>query len=867
MSNFTISTRLLKNMTLNKENNSTSTRQKPLGKLHLRLKVKVQHNLEQSNKKEQLNPIIFAFPTAQIVSEERVPFIRFLHGNHGNEHELIWADIPIYSVLNGDWAGIRFMHYASFVCNDEEEKCKPYLRRRPFYNGILYLSDLIHKTPNETASEFKVELKDSCLIKSPKKMIRDDTTHITLYIKVLTLKFDEHYENKNEIVINLTNDRELSSQLTQSSKLPCSPFNQKHRRTHINLAEKACNKIYDFLYKQQPVLDEIRSMHVPRMPCNMWDILIPSPFFVLDLAENRPQEAFLTAALIIEDVPQKKFVEYAEQQFSNITTDDYYSSFNQVIIIALRTVMLFAHMCQYTADIRYNEKTKKVEDVERFVDVFYTGAGDCECLFKSAVCSFVAWFETELTEEMKKTKPHIYYLIKTLSLFVCSPCQGSAFGDSVDTEIEHTSDVDISKQPKVCHFFGFAIPRVIFARMTNILVLNKSDPLIYPWEKKLINWILESTNDCHPFPRPFHQLLQENSQLKKTTPKTIYTDNTNNEKQNNINNNWLEKETIVISLDQQTSTNVKPVSEKMSPLSNSNENDFSLFSADPETKKQQLRLKQKMELIAQKRSLLRKQFPSLRANLRIPGLSTVDPYESKSSDFYYMITEFWFPYYTLQNSRYDMSFEAFNKRLSVDDYGISARTMVYKPEDVILKPVAIFDEDEIEVALNTLGQQWPVAFPYEAYMLKGDNASSSRPFVAQKGQSINEKRSQQNAKEVTNPARTNSTSISIPTSSSTEMLKPSMELLELLKLSKDFPVSEEQQEKARQLFCSNYIRMFAKDRNCITFDVINDLRIILQQKLFGVFGIVCYVFHFPLAVNPNGEYVELIDIKLYFDSV
>jgi hypothetical protein len=422
----------------------------------LKMRLRVRHLRQQDTANEQLSPEIHVFFSKHVSPDSRRSLV--IDGNHGAESTIEFVVPCISRAIDGQFAVVRFLFYASFNPRAEDGHKQPYTRRRPFYNGFIHLTEL--------ANGKRISLKDSCLKPIDGGLERDPSSHIEI-----------------EII-------EYSSSGIDFSRR----FDESLRRKEIEMANGLTERIYDFLGRERPRVDVLRKTHVIRWPCNMHDILLPGSFFLMDLPENCPPEELLLHALAMNDMTAKEFCDIVEMQFSQSLNLS--AQFHRACIVAWRAISTFSYMCEYTADVCYDELRKKLKDVERFVDVFYTLAGDCECSFKAIIAQYHAWCELSL----EGASPAVVSFVRILRLFVCTAMIGTAHSAAASANKQGMSDEQL-----MCHFWGAAVPWCIFAKWTGVEYTPAHE-----WEKQLFPWILEATSDCHPSARPLHELCDVN---------------------------------------------------------------------------------------------------------------------------------------------------------------------------------------------------------------------------------------------------------------------------------------------------------------------------------------------------------------------
>lgn len=442
-------------------------------RLELDLTIKVKHKIKQSSNAEQINPHIFVYFSKHVTPEPRFQHAQRISANDGDVHQ-IRLNLSMFEFVDGAYAVLRFSHFAEFVPDAGQSRQLPYKRKRPFYAGYIHLSEL------EKNSMFRVYLRDSCLVTKTTPFSRQDDVHIELEITV------------NDISpINFTRK-----------------YSDDERDKQVDTITSLTKRYYSFFDSEEPVTDQMRSMHVPRMPCDMNDILLPAALFLMDLPENRPPHVLFDYALDIHDMTKEEFVSACKRQFSDVHGTKIHQDFHRACIVAWRTISLVSHMSDYTADIRYLETQKKTEDVERFVDIFYTLAADCEDLAKAIIIQFISWLESPEHND-NNTDSAIHFLVSIFKLFACTSMNGSAYSKSAVTSPSMEREID--PEHLICHFWAVATPWVIFSKWTGIKYTPK-----YAWEESgLFTWILEGTNDCHPCPRPLYTLCDNEQDRQK----------------------------------------------------------------------------------------------------------------------------------------------------------------------------------------------------------------------------------------------------------------------------------------------------------------------------------------------------------------
>jgi hypothetical protein len=447
------------------------------GHIQMDLELEPSFNIEL-DKKEEMDPIIHVFFSRHIIPSARMKYTKSFKAIEGRKVRLSF-NIPCREIIDGQFAVIRFYLHSSFYPTSESGKKMNFTRKRPFYHGFIYLSEIYEHLINDSKRNvFTVEMKDSSLAYINGKMQRENKSHVDLKMKVTNFALSEN---------------------VKFSRF----FSQDLRDKHVRITRKVVDRYYEYLNREEPVLECMRRMHVPTMPCNMYDIALPGAFFLMDLAENQPPEELLYFSLDIHDLSKEEFIKICELQFSNTSSSKIDPQFYRVLFVAWRVVSLFSHMCEYTSDVRFLKGRNELEDVERFIDVFYTRAGDCEDVGKAIIIMFLAWLEMN-QEEKKETKKEIYYLIQIYSLFVCSSMKGSAYSAKAESRISSSSSVDFNPDELICHFWTCTIPWNIFSKWTGIPYKKR-----YNWEDSLTTWVLEGTNDTHSSLRPIYELCEE----------------------------------------------------------------------------------------------------------------------------------------------------------------------------------------------------------------------------------------------------------------------------------------------------------------------------------------------------------------------
>ena len=456
-----------------------SARTQHTGRLSLDMDIYVKHLFQEDTTnvkaKQMKNPRIHTFFSAQVTPVDRRKHFQTFSGMNGTHANNVSFRInECANFIDGQFAVLRFTLHGDFETETETGAPSGYYRHRPFYQGFLFLSEI--KKPGD---RFTVYLKDACFAFIDKKLQRDTKTQVILDIVVKDFQ--------------LTN-----SAFTRT-------YDENVRSSHIEKMHQMTRRYYNFLEREgEPAFPEIRKMHVPRWPCNMYDIVLPAAFYLLDLPDNPPPASLFKFALEMHDMTDQEFSSIAKKQFDSY---DHHldPQFNRVCIVVWRTLCMFTNMCDYVPDVRLSHENGTNEDVERFIDVFYTLAADCEDLAKAIIAQFMAWSEYPLDQALKHSQG-LYYFIRVLRLFVCSSMKGSAYGVSAK-ESERT---DINSL--ICHFWSVVIPWHIFAKW-----INKKYQPTYPWEKHLTTWVLEGTNDCHPSMRPLEELCENEKidQVKK----------------------------------------------------------------------------------------------------------------------------------------------------------------------------------------------------------------------------------------------------------------------------------------------------------------------------------------------------------------
>ena len=408
-----------------------------------------------------MDPELHVFFSKHMVSHNSKTRVKILRqAQQGSEFTISFEHMPVPTLINGQYAVLRFYLFASFFPESEEHTIQPYKRKRPFYNGFIHVSVL---KPGES---YLVMMRDSSLAIIDGRLKRDPSDIMTIQVKCI--KFE-----------------------TSSNVKLVGHYSEEEREKQRKTMQSLTNRYYDFIKRASPSLDSISAMHVPRMPCNMHDIILPGAMFVMDMLEDSPPENLLDIALEIQNMTRQEFTEISKRQFSS--RDGRVSpQFYRVCFVAFRVVCLYSHMCEYTADIKV-KGDGQLEEVERFISTFLTQAGDCEDLLCAIVIQYIAWTQQTVSD----TNSPLYYLIKILRLFLPCAISGSAFSPSAKSRDSPASD-DL-----ICHIWGIAVPWYHFAKWVNIE--RESE---YPWEQDLFPWILEGTNDSTPCLKPLFAICE-----------------------------------------------------------------------------------------------------------------------------------------------------------------------------------------------------------------------------------------------------------------------------------------------------------------------------------------------------------------------
>lgn len=411
---------------------------------------------------EQLDPELRVFFSQHLRPHGALTHVKLLQRCvTGSRYTVTFDHMPVPIYINGQYAVLRFFLFASFYPISEEHRLLPYKRKRPFYNGFIHVSEL------EQGSTYKVSMRDSSLAVIDRRLARDSAEEMSLLLKC--------------------NRLEWSPSVKFSSR-----YSKSEREKQQKMMDSLVERYYDFITRKEPSLDAIRSMHVPRMPCNMHDILLPGSMFVMDFLEDKPPEKLLDISLDIHNMTRQEFVDICSRQFRDSKAQKVSPQFHRACLVAFRVVCIYSHMCEYTADIKMN-KSGQVEEVERFIDIFSTQAGDCEDLLRAIIVQYISWTQQDIPDENSP----LYYLVKVLSLFVPCALSGSAYSPSAKSRSSPTSG-DL-----ICHIWGAAVPWYHYAKWTGI-----SQTAEYEWERDLFPWILEGTNDSTPCLKPLFSICE-----------------------------------------------------------------------------------------------------------------------------------------------------------------------------------------------------------------------------------------------------------------------------------------------------------------------------------------------------------------------
>jgi len=316
-----------------------------MGRLSCSFTITVEH-ARLDLKKEQMDPELHVFFSKHLLPHHgQQTVLKILpRSMQGSTHEVEFNDMLVPLEINGQYAVLRFFLYASFFPESEERTTLAYKRTRPFYNGFLHVSMI------ERGKSYRVYMRDSALAIIDDKLTRDDEN--AMILRVTCNRFEWSPDVK---VVGHYSEREREKQKT--------------------IVQSLVQRYYDFVQRENASVDAIRSMHVPRMPCNMYDILLPGAMFVMDLLEDTPPENILDIALDIQNMSRQEFIDISKKQFSP-EIKRISPQFHRVCFVAFRVVCIYSHMCEYTSDIRV-ASSGKLEEVERFIDIFTTQAGDC----------------------------------------------------------------------------------------------------------------------------------------------------------------------------------------------------------------------------------------------------------------------------------------------------------------------------------------------------------------------------------------------------------------------------------------------------------------------------------------------------------
>lgn len=666
------------------------------------------------SKKEQLDPELRVFFSRHMVADQQANIVKILPIRVArNIRFQVSLEFDTPSQVNGHYAVLRFFLYAQFKPQNEDNQILPYTRKRPYYNGHLYVSDL------QQGGRYKVSLYDSCLAFVDGKLARINKPMTDLVVTV------QEWNAPHLKIVNA--------------------YSEETREKQRKKMESLLARYYEVIKRARPYLSQIKSMHVPRMPCNMHDILLPGAMFVMDMLENSPPECMLDYALDMNNMKKQDFIEICRTQFAS--TKNYVEpAFNKVLLVACRMVCMFSHACEYAADVKVDIDTDKLEDVERFIDAFSTGAADCEDLAKAIVVLYIAWTQREFDETKE---PALYYIVKVMRLFVPCAVTGSAYSPSAKSRGSFDPDAIDSL---ICHIYALAVPWHLFHKWNeNGKNNNKggsettaTTTMIYSWEVDLFPWILEGTSDTCPTLKPLWTLAPPSLAVK---------------------------------------------------------------------------VKSEMQQTQTKRIQVENYYPALRCFGLYSFFSNFTNDRPKvASDFYHMITELWAPYDMLRLGYNDTTFEVMIK--GNNEFGLPIQTCIFTPDQVAMKPIFTYSDDELEICLETLKQQHPVVFP----------------------DCLSEQQQQQPDEQPFHNTTTKSFSF-------------------LNELFKDFGMTT---KATNDLFGSTtgyiqpYIRYFVKNIHAITTDAMIALRTILKNKFLGIYGFDYR--YYPL----DKDQISIIEIRLFF---
>lgn len=409
--------------------------------------------------------------------------------------------VPEKSIISSVYSCISFQLMCHIkICDDKTKKNLGYERYEPIGGNCIYFLDVYHSHKEP----FLLELRDrSCDAERSNEYAKP---RVTIQVKVLGLAI-------NDIGFDME-DRDA----------------RKIRSENIKLMDNITERFLDtYRKKLKPTVPEAKSMHIPKYVTNISGLNLPASSFIFapeseKCTDEHAINYMLYAIEIITSLNgwnDTMLYGALKKQFDSDDTrcsDEYILSCKFIG----EAFCLFSNCCDYISDL------SGMIDVERFINIIWTLAGDCEDL-----ANLPAVIHQKIYKSKRKYNPSNFASLnereKKASL-LASWCRLYIFPDvtaiaTLPSMHKQGENIAANGENSICHIYGLGIPRVHFCHWLHESIRQqaiegyKHDQAEFQWENgiDMTCLVLEGTNFSYSIQVPLHLLLNSKENRNKAS--------------------------------------------------------------------------------------------------------------------------------------------------------------------------------------------------------------------------------------------------------------------------------------------------------------------------------------------------------------